>query len=165
MDTLATAAGVTRPVVYSHFDNREALIIALLERHEQRLLADDGTTSQPEGFEAIIRRATASYLTTSVAHGPAMRALVSGSNLSPQVEETRRRIWDAGVKKWAAEYRRFYDLTARDSRALALSHLSGLSAVAGMCSTDALTVAQATDLHVTCVLASLPAVAEQRFRP
>ena len=30
MDTLASAAGVTRPVVYSHFDNRDALIIALL---------------------------------------------------------------------------------------------------------------------------------------
>ena len=159
MDTLATAAGVTRPVVYAHFDNRDALIIALLERHERRLSADDRTTSEHAGFESMIRSATASYLEMSVAHGAAMRALVSGANLSPQIEETRRRIWDAGVSKWASEYRRVFQLSVRDSRALALSHLTGLSAMAGMCITGGLTMSRAADLHVTCVMASLSAVA------
>lgn len=164
MDTLASAAGVTRPVVYSHFDNRDALIIALLERHESRLRAADAPTDNSDDFPTIIRNATAAYLHTSVTHGQAMRALVAGANLSPLVEETRRRIWDTGVKKWTAVYKRFFRLEAKDSRALATSHLTGLSAMAGLCASGALSVSRATDLHVISVVASLSAVTKERER-
>jgi AcrR family transcriptional regulator len=162
MDTLATAAGVTRPVVYSHFDNRDALIIALLERHEARLTLDDDGSGEPEEFEPMIRRATVSYLQLSMKHGPAMRALIAGVNLSPRIEETRRCIWDKGVDKWAAKYRRFFDLSTKDSRALATSHLTGLSAMSGMCIAGGLSVTRATELHVTSVVATLSAVAKPR---
>ena len=164
MDTLASAAGVTRPVVYSHFDNRDALIIALLERHESRLRAVDAPADNADDFPTIIRNATATYLHTSVTHGQAMRALVAGANLSPLVEETRRRIWDTGVKKWTAVYKRFFRLDAKDSRALATSHLTGLSAMAGLCASGALSVSRATDLHVISVVASLSAVMKERER-
>ena len=164
MDTLASAAGVTRPVVYSHFDNRDALIIALLERHERRLRTEDVPTDTSDDFPTIIRNATAAYLHTSVTHGQAMRALVTGANLSPLVEETRRRIWDTGVKKWTAVYKRFFRLDAKDSRALATSHLTGLSAMAGLCASGALSVSRATDLHVISVVASLSAVEKERER-
>lgn len=164
MDTLASAAGVTRPVVYSHFDNRDALIIALLERHESRLRAVDAPADNADDFPTIIRNATAAYLHTSVTHGQAMRALVAGANLSPLVEETRRRIWDTGVKKWTAVYKRFFRLDAKDSRALATSHLTGLSAMAGLCASGALSVSRATDLHVISVVASLSAVMKERER-
>lgn len=160
MDTLATAAGVTRPVVYSHFDNRNALIIALLERHESRLSLDDNVRGEPEEFEPMIRRATDSFLQLSMKHGPAMQALVAGVNLSPKIEETRRCIWDKGVDKWAKNYRSYFGLSMRDSRALAMSHLTGLSAMSGMCIAGALSVARATELHVTCVVATLSAVAK-----
>lgn len=162
MDTLATAAGVTRPVVYSHFDNRDALIIALLERHETRLTLDDDGSGELEEFEPMIRRATVSYLQLSMKHGPAMRALIAGVNLSPRIEETRRCIWDKGVDKWAAKYRRFFHLSMKDSRALAMSHLTGLSAMSGMCIAGGLSVTRATELHVTGVVATLSTVAEPR---
>ena len=164
MDTLASAAGVTRPVVYSHFDNRDALIIALLERHESRLRAVDAPTDKTDDFPTIIRNATAAYLHTSVTHGQAMRTLVTGANLSPLVEETRRRIWDTGVKKWTAVYNRFFRLDAKDSRALATSHLTGLSAMASLCAGGLLSVSRATDLHVISVVASLSAVMKERER-
>ena len=164
MDTLASAAGVTRPVVYSHFDNRDALIIALLERHERRLRTEDVPTDTLDDFPTIIRNATAAYLHTSVTHGQAMRALVTGANLSPLVEETRRRIWDTGVKKWTAVYKRFFRLDAKDSRALATSHLTGLSAMASLCAGGLLSVSRATDLHVISVVASLSAVMKERER-
>lgn len=164
MDSLASAAGVTRPVVYSHFDNREALIIALLERHEARLRAEDTPTDATDDFSTIIRNATAAYLRTSVMHGPAMRALVIGANLSPLVEKTRRRIWDSGINKWAAEYRRFFGLDANDSLALASSHLAGLSAMAGLCAGGLLSVSRATELHVISVKASLSALTNEPER-
>ncbi len=164
MDTLASAAGVTRPVVYSHFDNRDALIIALLERHESRLRTEDVPTDMSDDFPTVIRNATASYLHTAVTHGQAMRALVIGVNLSPLVEETRRRIWDTGVKKWTAVYKQFFRLDAKDSCALATSHLTGLSAMAGLCASGALSVSRATDLHVISVVASLSTVEKERER-
>lgn len=164
MDTLASAAGVTRPVVYSHFDNREALIIALLERHEARLRTEDAPADMTDDFSTIIRNATASYLHTSVTHGAAMRALVTGANLSPLVEKTRRRIWDSGVNRWAAVYRRFFRLDANDSLALATSHLTGLSAMAGLCASGAVSISRATELHVMSVEASLSALSNEPER-
>ena len=164
MDTLASAAGVTRPVVYSHFDNRDALIIALLERHEARLRADDTPTDMTDDFSTIIRNATSAYLRTSVTHGPAMRALVTGANLSPLVERTRRRIWDSGINKWAAVYGRFFGFDTNDSRALTSSHLAGLSAMAGLCAGGLLSVPRATELHVISVEASLSALSNQPER-
>jgi AcrR family transcriptional regulator len=158
MDALAVAAGVTRPVVYSHFDNRDALIIALLEQHEKRLRTADLPDDITEDFPTIIRTSTAAFLHTSVKHGSAMRALVSGSNLSPLVEETRRRIWDSGINRWAAVYSRFFRLEALDSLALATSHLTGLSAMAGLCATGLLSVHRATELHVISVESSLSEV-------
>lgn len=164
MDTLASAAGVTRPVVYSHFDNRDALIIALLERHEARLRAEDTPTDATDDSSTIIRNATSAYLRTSVTHGPAMRALVTGANLSPLVEKTRRRIWDSGINKWAAVYGRFFGLDAEDSLALASSHLAGLSAMAGLCAGGLLSVSRATELHVVSVEASMSALTNKPER-
>lgn len=34
LDDIAAAAGVTKPIVYRHFDSKKALYLALLERHE-----------------------------------------------------------------------------------------------------------------------------------
>src|SRR5688500_10940371 len=39
IDGVARAAGVTRPVVYGLFDDRSALLTALMDRSEQRALA------------------------------------------------------------------------------------------------------------------------------
>lgn len=167
MDTLANAAGVTRPVVYSHFENRDGLIIALLERHAARIASrdDDSEGLHQREFRDLIEDATRSYLETSVEHGPAMRALVSGAHLSPSIEAARRRIWDSGVDKWSTKYSDFFDVTKKDARALALSHLTGLSAMAGMCMSGALSVQRATELHVACVTASLREVARLEEHP
>lgn len=47
IDEIAAAAGVTKPIVYRHFDSKKALYLALLERHRADLpsffaAADDG---------------------------------------------------------------------------------------------------------------------------
>src|SRR5438045_3350559 len=39
MDAIAERAGVTKPVVYACFESKEALFAALMEREEQRVLA------------------------------------------------------------------------------------------------------------------------------
>jgi len=37
LDDVAGAAGVTKPIVYRHFDSKKALYLALLEKHEEDL--------------------------------------------------------------------------------------------------------------------------------
>jgi AcrR family transcriptional regulator len=37
LDEVATAAGVTKPILYRHFDSKKALYLALLERHRDDL--------------------------------------------------------------------------------------------------------------------------------
>jgi len=159
MDHVARAAGVTRPVVYGHFTNRDGLVVALLERHSQRLseheaLATVGATS----FDEYLRNATRAYLSAAFVHGPALRALVAGEHLSPAIESARSRIWGKAASTWAKRYRTHYDLSATDANALAVSHLAALSALAGSCIDGRLEPGRAVDLHVTSTLAALDAI-------
>lgn len=162
MDHVARTAGVTRPVVYEHFSNRDELIIALLERHGDRLRENE--LSEPIGrasFPEFLGRATRAYLHTALQHGPAMRALVSGERLSPAIELTRRRVWDSGASRWAGLYGTHFNLPPKSAMALAVSHLAGLSALAALCMDGALDVDDAIELHVTSSLGALAAVSEE----
>lgn len=159
MDHVARAAGVTRPVVYEHFGNRDGLVIALLERHAQRIAEHQPHAARDtRSFEERLRDATRAYLTIARTHGPALRALLDGGDLSPAVEQARRSIRARGVHLWSGRYREHRRLTPADARALATSHLAALSALAGLCSDGRLTIARAVDLHVTTTLAALDAV-------
>jgi AcrR family transcriptional regulator len=50
LDDVAAAAGVTKPILYRHFANKERLYLALLERHRHDLdrfaVPDEGTLEQ-----------------------------------------------------------------------------------------------------------------------
>ena len=156
MDMLAKAAGVTRPVVYEHFSNRDDLIVALIERHAERLREGEKfRLAEASSVEDVLRSATRAYLSNAVAHGPAMRALVSGERMSPAIEQARRRLWDRGASHWSEIYRTEFQLRRMDARALAVSHLAGLSALAGLCIDGILSVNRAVDLHVTSSLGAL----------
>lgn len=70
MEGIADAAGVTKPVVYRCYPNKEKLFRALLDREEKRLLAEveaafperldvgDFEASLQAGFEAVFRGAS-----------------------------------------------------------------------------------------------------------
>ena len=159
MDALARAGGVTRPVVYDHFGDRDGLVVALLERHVERVAAHVAAAMVPGGsFEDDLRAATHAYLEVARRHGAAMRALVSAQHLSPGIETARRSNWDAAAARWAARYRDHAGVPARDALALATAHLASLSALAGLCIEGRLGLTRATDLHVTSTLAALQAM-------
>jgi AcrR family transcriptional regulator len=48
LDDVAAAAGVTKPMVYRHFDSKKALYTALLEKHEADLPAFLEGTGEPD---------------------------------------------------------------------------------------------------------------------
>jgi AcrR family transcriptional regulator len=57
LDDIAAASGVTKPILYRHFESKKALYMALLERHEDDL---------PSFFEGIDRAATGESLVRAV---------------------------------------------------------------------------------------------------
>ena len=156
MDAIARAAGVTRPVVYEHFSDRDGVVIALLQRHALRVAAHvSAATATAQTFEEELERATRAYLTVAIEHGRAMRALVSAEYLSPAIERARRTHWEAAATTWAHRYRRHAGVSQRDARALATAHLAALSALAGLCIDRRLSPARATEIHVRSTLAAL----------
>ncbi len=163
MDALARAGGVTRPVVYEHFGGRDALVVALLERHAERVRTHvAAAVATSTSFEDELRAATRAYLEVARRHGPAMRALVSASHLSPTIEAVRRSNWDAAVEHWSDRYRERAGLSRRDAEALVTAHVAALAALAGSCIEGRIGIARATDLHVTATLAALDSLSIRR---
>ena len=75
LDTVAAAAGVTKPVLYRHFDDKTALYLALLERHREDLGSFTGAIP-PEGpLEARLRAVLEVWLDYVEAHDYAWRML------------------------------------------------------------------------------------------
>lgn len=166
LDALARAGGVTRPVVYHHFGDRDGLVVALLERHAERVKAHVAAALAPGGsFEDDLRAATRAYLEAARRHGPAMRALVAAQHLSPVIEAARRTNWDGAAAHWSERYRRHTGLPRRDATALATAHLAALAALAGLCIEGRLGLARATELHVTSTLAALESLAVRPGTP
>lgn len=66
MQAVADAAGVTKPVVYECFRNKDELLLALLDREEQRLLAavSDSflTNTVSDNLEAVLAAGLTAFL-------------------------------------------------------------------------------------------------------
>ncbi len=156
MDALAKAAGVTRPVVYEHFGDREGLIIALIQRHGARLRQQiSEALAEATSFEDELARSVRAYLAEVREHGAALRALLRSVGVSPEIERTRAGIWTGGNRRWAARYREEFKLTAKDAEAMASFHLHGLWSLADQWLAGKLSARRVEQLHVATVLGSL----------
>jgi AcrR family transcriptional regulator len=100
MDMIADAAGVTKPVVYDCFPNKEALFAALLEREQQRLV-DHALEALPkldlEDFESMLVQGYTAFLTAVNASPDSWRVLssfeyASEPHIARRVDEGRRLV-------------------------------------------------------------------------
>lgn len=69
MQAVATAAGVTKPVVYECYPNKDELLLALLDREERRLLdaITDALPRNPtsDNMEAVLAAGLTAFLTAA----------------------------------------------------------------------------------------------------
>src|SRR5487761_1835949 len=61
MDSIAGAAGVSKPLVYRHFHNRREALVAVVEQESQRLLELLGIAA-PEGTAPAFEQLTTAFL-------------------------------------------------------------------------------------------------------
>jgi AcrR family transcriptional regulator len=100
MESIAEAAGVTKPVLYQHFSSKRALCQALLASDLGRLTEELETAfSQAEGNEERLRRGFGAYLDFVDRHEDAFRLLFTealGLDADFQHQVARFRRWVAG---------------------------------------------------------------------
>jgi AcrR family transcriptional regulator len=100
MESIAEAAGVTKPVLYQHFSSKRALYSALLASELGRLTEElEIAFSQAEGNEERLRRGFGAYLGFVDRHEDAFRLLFTealGLDADFQRQVTSFRRWVAG---------------------------------------------------------------------
>ena len=92
LDAVAAAAGVTKPVLYRHFDSKTALYLALLERHREDLgrfvqaIPPDGT------LEQRLRRVLEVWFAYAETHSYAWKMIFRDTGGSPEIHTVRREV-------------------------------------------------------------------------
>jgi AcrR family transcriptional regulator len=90
LDDVAAAAGVTKPILYRHFADKEGLYLALLERHRDDL--DRFVVPDEETLEERVRAVLEVWLTYVEAHAYAWRMLFRDTGGGPAVQAFRLEV-------------------------------------------------------------------------
>jgi AcrR family transcriptional regulator len=92
LDEIAAAAGVTKPILYRHFGSKEALYLALLERHRDDLATFSGLIPAEGALEERLRAVLDVWLDYVEAHSYAWRMLFRDTGGGPEVAALRRAV-------------------------------------------------------------------------
>jgi AcrR family transcriptional regulator len=96
MDDIAEAAGVTKPLVYQHFDSKRALYLELLDSFSHALIERIGTaTAAAKGPRQQVEEGMAAYFEMMVDNEQSFR-LIYGRDApdDPELGEALRRVED-----------------------------------------------------------------------
>lgn len=129
MERIAVLAEVSKPVLYSHFPDRGALLTALLERcwHELDAAVRPGlraARSLDSGLEALVT----GYFDELDRQGPVLQLMVTSGWHEPAVEQARKRRHQAAEHDWASYYQQrlgLPDATAEPAAAILRAALQG----------------------------------------
>lgn len=124
---VATAAGITRPVVYKFFPNRQALIKAVLEdfREELEQRAPEMLTGPDANVESIARGFIDAACDTIEARGAGGWQLLRSVGPDPEVTAISHSIRDKLVEPWLVGLQQLTGVDESDAAALADTMLAG----------------------------------------
>lgn len=90
---LSEAAGVTKPVVYSHFSSRSALLAALFEEYDARqITALENAVDDVDGSLPLCARAIATaHVDCVLGQGPELSGVMAALEGTPELAEVKRR--------------------------------------------------------------------------
>jgi AcrR family transcriptional regulator len=103
MDRIARASEITKPVLYDHFESKEALLVVVLEAIRDKLLSEGRKASALPGTrERQVRAAVEAFLTLAQESPHAVRVLVSVAHGDPVAAKLARAVQSAAVQQIAA---------------------------------------------------------------
>lgn len=92
LDDIAAAAGVTKPVLYRHFDSKRGLYLALLSRHRDDLPTFAGAMPEEGSRRERLRAVLEVWLAYVEGHSYAWRMLFRDSGGGPEVQAFRQDV-------------------------------------------------------------------------
>lgn len=120
---VASQAGVTRPVVYKHFANRQALLIGVLEDFSDELDERYRTVlADARGLDATLAGILAATCDTIAEKGPGAWRLLGSTGPDPEVEEVARQVRDRMLEPWLERVSRMTGVEG--ATALAIAHMT-----------------------------------------
>jgi AcrR family transcriptional regulator len=127
MDSVAVRAGVSRPLVYKHFTDRNEIIAGLFTREVSRLDERVARAIAPAAdFETVVRTSIRVWLAEVSARGAILGALMRSDGIDERIR-SRHRAREAGVYRFYARLAAA-EFGLADDDALAAIHtvMSGL---------------------------------------
>ena len=94
LDEIAAAAGVTKPVLYRHFDSKRDLYLALLARHRDDLPSFVEAIPREGSAEVRLRIGVEVWLAYVEEHDYAWRMLFRDTGGGPEIAAFRREVQD-----------------------------------------------------------------------
>jgi AcrR family transcriptional regulator len=94
LDDVAAAAGVTKPVLYRHFESKRDLYLALLARHRDDLATFAAAVPAEGSPSERLRAVLEVWLAYVEAHSYAWRMLFRDTGGGPEVQAYRREVHD-----------------------------------------------------------------------
>jgi AcrR family transcriptional regulator len=92
LDDVAAAAGVTKPIVYRHFDSKRGLYLALLDRHRDDLAGFVSSIPAEGTTEERLRAVLEVWLSYVEDHSYAWKMLFRDTGGGPEVAARRREV-------------------------------------------------------------------------
>jgi AcrR family transcriptional regulator len=92
LDDVAAAIGVTKPLLYRHFDSKRALYLALLERHRDDLPTFTAAMPAQGSLDDRLRAVLDAWLTYVEAHSYAWQMLFRDSGGGPEIQAFRGEV-------------------------------------------------------------------------
>jgi AcrR family transcriptional regulator len=92
LDDIAAAAGVTKPIVYRHFDGKRALYLSLLERHREDLSSFAGAVPAEGDLELRLRTVLEVWIEYVETHAYAWKLLFRDTGGGEEVAAFRRDV-------------------------------------------------------------------------
>jgi AcrR family transcriptional regulator len=92
LDDIAAAAGVTKPIVYRHFDSKRDLYLALLDRHREDLPGFVATMPAEGTTEERLRPVLDGWLDYVEAHSYAWKMLFRDTGGGPEIAARRGEV-------------------------------------------------------------------------
>lgn len=143
VEDIAAAAGVTKPMLYRHFESKQALCICLLQRYRDDLIAaalrefpgtdaTDGANDRPAAAgDALLGRMIDGWLAWVQAHPHATRLLFTPIRGDGDVQQVQEDLFRRQRDSQSALLREFApSLSVADAEPLAEITRSGFAAIA-----------------------------------
>jgi AcrR family transcriptional regulator len=92
LDDVAAAAGVTKPILYRHFDSKQSLYLALLERHRDDLGSFAGVIPPQGPPEERLRIVLEFWFAYVEAHSYAWKMLFRDTSGGPEIQDFRLEV-------------------------------------------------------------------------